>query len=70
MSNHSEYTEVTWRIEFAHGCREYSDQLARLLGNAVRQLSFEYDDDAELGKEVVKAVNAAISTYRQNCFDR
>lgn len=70
MTNHSEYTDATWRIEFAHGCKECSDQLSSLLGNAIRQLSFEYDDDAEFGKEVVKAVNAAISVYHQNCFDR
>lgn len=68
MSNHSDYTETTWLIEFAHATQNYSDELARVFGNRIRELSFEFDDDMQLGKEVAKAFSAAVLTYGKNAF--
>lgn len=68
MTNHSEYTETTWLIEFSNATQKYSDELARVFGNRVRELSFEFDDDMQLGKEVAKAFSAAVLTYVKNAF--
>lgn len=68
MANHTEYTETTWLIEFAQATKEYSDELARVFGNRIRELSFEFNDDMQLGKEVSKAFNAAVLAYGKNAF--
>lgn len=68
MANHSEYTETTWLIEFAQATQKYSDELARVFGNKIRELSFEFNDDTLLGKEVAKAFSAAVLTYGKNAF--
>ena len=68
MTKHSEYTETTWLIEFTQATQKYSDELARVFGNRVRELSFEFDDDTQLGKEEAKAFRAAVSTYGKNAF--
>lgn len=68
MTNHSEYTETTWLIEFNKATQKYSDELARVFGNRIRELSFEFDDDTQLGKEVAKAFNAAVLAYGKNAF--
>lgn len=68
MTNHSEYTETTWLIEFTQATQNYSDELARVFGNRIRQLSFEFGDDTQLGKEVAKAFSAAVLTYGKNAF--
>lgn len=68
MANHTEYTETTWLIEFAQAAQKYSDELARVFGNRIRELSFEFNDDMQLGKEVAKAFNAAVLAYGKNAF--
>lgn len=68
MTTHSEYTETTWLIEYARAVKKYSDELARVFGNRVRELSFEFQDDTQLGKEVAKAFNAAVLTYGKDAF--
>lgn len=68
MSEHSEYTETTWLIEFAQATQKYSNGLARVFGNRIRGLSFEFNDDTQLWKEVAKAFSAAVMTYGKNAF--
>ena len=68
MTNHSDYTETTWLIEFRMAASSFSNELMRILGNRIRQLSFEFDDDTQLGKEVAKAFNAAVLAYGKNAF--
>lgn len=68
MTKHSEYTETTWLFEFNKATHNYSEELARVFGNRIRELSFEFSDDAELGKEVAKAFSAAVLTYGKNAF--
>lgn len=58
MSNHSEYTETTWLIEFNKATSAFSNELLRIFGNRIRQLTFEFDDDAQLGENVAKAFYA------------
>lgn len=58
MSNHSEYTETTWLIEFNKATSSFSIELMRIFGNRIRQLTFEFDDDAQLAEQVAKAFYA------------
>lgn len=59
MSNHSEYTETTWLIEFNKATSSFSIELMRIFGNRIRQLAFEFDDDVQLAEQVAKAFSAA-----------
>jgi hypothetical protein len=55
-------------MEFACATEKYSNELARVFGNRIRELSFEFNDDTQLGKEVAKAFSAAVLTYGKNAF--
>jgi hypothetical protein len=58
MSNHSDYTGTTWLIEFNKATSAFSNELMRIFGNRIRQLTFEFDDDTQLAEQVAKAFYA------------
>lgn len=67
MSNHSDYTETTWLVEFNKATSAFSNELIRIFGNRIRQLTFEFDDDVQLAEQVAKAFYAVKkSAYTQH----
>lgn len=53
-------TETTYAIQLETEARAFSDSLVRSLGNIVRTASMLCDDDAELGREVLKIYHGYI----------
>lgn len=67
MTNHSDYTETTWLIEFNKATSSFSNELMRIFGNRIRQLTFEFDDDVQLAEQVANAFYAVKkSAYTQH----
>lgn len=64
----SEYTEMTYSIEFEQVTKDYSDAMYRALGNKIRQSAFVFDDDLQLGKQSFLILRSFLHVFEKAKF--